>query len=400
MHSDYQPSIMSRGKPTLISSEAGTSISYQGVPFIVEMGLGVPIHHNWHWSFDGSLRLASTHQEKGRDHLGKFTALESTYADRDGPLVRQRLKTYEDNASLVVEATALRDLHGTALADSFFNTTFNAPVIRLAEGFKYIAYTWGLRGEEGTGVGGNFPDAAIAKGLDQLPESLRRADFSPTDDVHQTGAKPFAPLVGYNDEELTMVISPLDHFLISPLRLVDTPDGIGVARGLHGSVDFISSGTTTRTILVFGQGLVSTLMEWGDLLLRNAGNRRSLNRESVLAKKLGFWNCYGSYYANLFRPTTASTLTELSSYFQEAEIPVSYLGLDLWYPFDEVGFARSYRPDPDKYPGGLGNVSRETGLPLELHLSAFSPENEYLDSYEFVVEEGSAYPVGAEFYRS
>ncbi len=145
LHSDNQPSIMSRGKPTLISTVDGTSISYEGVPFIVEMGLGVPIHHNWHWSFDGSLRLTSNHQEKGRDHLGKFTALESTYGDRDGPLVRQRLKTYEDNASLVVEATVLRDLHGTALADSFFNTTFNAPVILLAEGFKYIAYTWGLR---------------------------------------------------------------------------------------------------------------------------------------------------------------------------------------------------------------------------------------------------------------
>ena len=128
-------------------------------------------------------------------------------------MVRQRLKTYEDNPSLVVEATALRDLQGTALADSFFNTTFNAPVIRMAEGFKYIAYTWGLRGEEGTGVGGNFPDAAIALGLDQLPEMLRRADFSPTDDVHQTGAKPFAPLIGYNDQELTMVISPLGTIL-------------------------------------------------------------------------------------------------------------------------------------------------------------------------------------------
>ncbi|MCH7622410.1 MAG: hypothetical protein IH870_11005 [Chloroflexi bacterium] len=129
---------MSSGKPTLISAEAGTSISYQGVPFIVEVGLGVPIHHHWHWSFDGSLRPESNHQEKGRDQLGNFTALVFTYWDQRGPMVRQRLKTYEDNASLVVEATALRDLQGTALADSFFNTTFNAPVIRLAEGSLWV----------------------------------------------------------------------------------------------------------------------------------------------------------------------------------------------------------------------------------------------------------------------
>jgi hypothetical protein len=32
---------------------------------------------------------------------------------------------------------------------------------------------------------------------------LRVAAISPTDDVPQTGSKPFAPLFEYNDEELT-----------------------------------------------------------------------------------------------------------------------------------------------------------------------------------------------------
>ncbi len=140
---------MSTGNLEVISTDTGTTISYESVPFVLDVGLGVPINHNWHWSFDRSLGLESTHQEKGRDQLGNFTALVFTYWDQRDPMVQQRLKTYEDNPSLVVEATALRDLQGTALADSFFNTTFNAPVIRLAEGFKYIAYTWGLRGEEG-----------------------------------------------------------------------------------------------------------------------------------------------------------------------------------------------------------------------------------------------------------
>ena len=64
-----------------------------------------------------------------------------------------------------------------------------------------------------------------------------------------------------------------------------------------------------------------------------------------------------------------------------------------------MGFAKSYRPHPDKYPQGLKAVVQETGLPLLLHMSAFAPDNEYLDSYEFVVDEGSGYPAGSVFYQ-
>ena len=49
---------------------------------------------------------------------------------------------------LLAETTALRDLHGTALEDSFFHTTFNSPVLRLADGLRYLVYTWGLEGEK------------------------------------------------------------------------------------------------------------------------------------------------------------------------------------------------------------------------------------------------------------
>src|SRR5262249_10504036 len=68
------------------------------------------------------------------DQLGAYAALALTYTDQEGPLIRQTLKTYADDASLVVETTALRDLWGAALVDSFFHTTFNSPVVRLADG--------------------------------------------------------------------------------------------------------------------------------------------------------------------------------------------------------------------------------------------------------------------------
>jgi hypothetical protein len=390
---------MSTAKLEVTRTGSGVRIGYDGRPMVVHTGAGIPLGGRWWWSFDGSLRLVDASEHDGSDRLGAYTALALTYTDQEGPLIRQTWKTYAGDASVVVETTALRDLWGAALADSFFHTTFNSPVVHLADGLGYLVYTWGLADHEEVGIGGHFPDAVVAADLDSLPERLRRADFSPLTDVHQRGEKPFAPLIAYDHQERTLVMAPLDHWLISPLRLLLTPSGVGVARGFHGGVDTIAAGTTTRTALVFGQGVAATMQQWGDLLLRLSGKRRGQGRDSLLVRSLGFWNCYGSYYAELFRPTDATTLRALSTSFRETGVPVRYVGLDLWYHYDQVGFARRYQPDAVKYPQGLKAVCAETGLPFLLHMSAFDLANGYLDSYPFVVEEGSSYPVDPRLYR-
>ncbi len=385
----------------------GVAIDFDCVPFVLELGIGFPIQGQWQWSFDGSLALAGTEERLDSDLLGEYQALVLTYEDAQGPVIDQVIKTYTDESVVVVETTALREITGTGLGDSFFQTTFNSPVLRFAEGLSFLTFTWGLTGGEGTGIAGYFPDVAVAKGLDALPEQLRLADFSPDRDVHLSPNKPFAPLIAYDQMERTIVISPLNHYMVSPLRLLDTPSGPAVARGLHGLVDVIPSGTTTKTILVFGDAVVPTTLKWGKLLRRASGNSNDENqdevkakgRDSILARKLGFWNCYGGYYAQLFRSTTADTLKQLSDYFRNADIPVGYWGLDLWYQFDKVGFARSYQPDPVKYPEGLKAVSEETGIPYLLHMSSFDPASDYPNSYDFEVEEGSSYPRGPELYQ-
>ena len=95
---------------------AGAAISYGETPVVVELGVGVPINGRWRWSFDGSFRLESSSQESDRDQLGNYVALLLTYADDDGPMLRLRLKAYQDDAPFVVtETTTLRELRGTAL---------------------------------------------------------------------------------------------------------------------------------------------------------------------------------------------------------------------------------------------------------------------------------------------
>ena len=390
---------MNRPQIAVTRSESGLGIQYDGMPMVLDLRAGIPVDNRWLWSFDGSLRLVGSQEEKGSDLLGDYTSLVLTYADETGPLVRQAVKRYDEDCFVVVETTALGELRGTALEDSFFTTTFNSPVVRPADGLSYLVYTWGLLGGEGTGVAGHFPDVALARDLADLPERLRLADFSPTLDVHHTSNKPFAPLIAYDSQERTLVMSPLNHFLVSPMRLVETPQGTGVARGLHGAVDVIPAGTTTRTILTFGTGLVPTVLKWGELLLRSVGKERRKAQDSLVARALGFWNCYGGYYAELFRPTSQSTLEELAEYFQEADLPIRYWGLDLWYQYRKVGFVSSYQANPEKYPKGLKPVHQSTEIPFLLHMSAFDRDNDYLDTHHFTVDEGGSYPTGPELFR-
>ena len=126
----------------LTPTPAGATIAYGETPVIVELGVGIPVNGRWRWSFDGSLRLVSSSRESGPDQLGSSVALVLTYADDEGPMLRLRLKVYQNAAPfMVVEATTLRELRGTALEDSFFNTTFNAPIVLLPDGMSYLTYT-------------------------------------------------------------------------------------------------------------------------------------------------------------------------------------------------------------------------------------------------------------------
>ena len=377
----------------------GVAIEFAHSPIVIDLGVSIPLQARWRWSFDGTLHRGAPEHARGSDLLGEFESLVFIYADEAGPLVRQAVKSYQGHACVVVETTALREIRGTFLEDSFFNTTFNSPVVRLGSGLNYLVYTWGLLGDEGPGIGGNFPDVALARDLAALPEQLRLADFFPTKDLHQTTEKPFAPLIAYDSQERTLVMSPLNHYLVSPMRLLKTPDGTAVVRGLHGSVNVIAEGMTTRTLLTFGTGMVSTVLKWGELLTRSSGKEPGGRWDSLAVRTLGFWNCYGGYYAELFRQTNAVNLSQLSQHFTEVDLPVRYWGLDLWYQFHTVGFAARYLPDPIKYPHGLKELFETTGIPFMLHMSAFDRDNHYLDSHDFAVGEGSAYPAGPELYR-
>ncbi len=394
---------MSTGDISVQRRGEGFSLAYDGHEFIEDLGIGLPVDGVWRWTSDGSIRVLEALQGTGRDRLGRYDYHALIYTvpgvyGGDVPAIRQELRNY-GGSRLTVETTALEDIAGTYVEDSFHDTTFNSPIMLLAEDLNYLAYTWGLISLESSRDGGHFPEAVTGRGLANLPSKLSKAGYSPKEDLSTISKKPFCPLVLYDDQERTLAAAPFNHFLISPLRVIDTPSETAVARGLHGSVDGIPRNTTTRTALVFGRGVAETLYRLGDWLLEAGGKDRRDHSDHPLLGTAGYWNCFGGYYTELFRKADEEVLQELSACFRDAEVPIGYFGLDLWYRYGQVGFARSYKPDPVKYPRGLETVHRETGIPYLLHMSAFDTPNDYMGKHEFTVGPASSYPVERTFYE-
>lgn len=394
---------MNAGDISVQRQGEGFSLAYDGLELIEDLGIGLPIDGVWRWTFDGSIRVLEAFKGTGRDRLGRYSYEALVYAvpgvyEEDVPAIRQELRAY-GGSRLMVETTALEDIGGTYVEDSFHDTTFNSPVMLLREDLNYLAYTWGLIALESSRDGGHFPEAVTGKGLASLPSKLRQVGYSPREDLSTISRKPFGPLILYDDRERTLVAAPFNHLLISPLRVIQAPTGMAVARGLHGSVDRIPRNTTTRTALVFGQGVVETVYKLGDWLLETGGKDRAAHSDHPLLGTAGYWNCFGGYYTELFRKADEKVLQELSAHFRDAKIPIGYFGLDLWYSYGQVGFARSYRPDPAKYPRGLEAIHREIGLPYLLHMSAFDTPNDYLNQHEFTVGPASSYPMERGFYE-
>lgn len=355
------------------------SLNFRNRDWIRDIGIGIPINGKWLWSYDDSLQVSSINDINGFDKLGEYKGYEITYWVKNKKILNLKTKVYKSISSIVIETKALKDIRNISIEDSFIQTTFNSPTFRVKD-CEFLLYTWGLRDSKEEFPGGYWPQAIYGENTNRISENHA-----------------FAPLILFN-KQATVVISPLNYYLISPLRMIDTPIGQGIARGLHGSVNQITKETITSTIFSFGDNWIKTLYQWGDILLKLGGKERISPLAHPFLKKLGYWNAFGAYYAEVFHGLNDKTLYELADYFKREKIPIGYFGLDLWYPHDKIGLAKSYKPNSEKYPQGLKEIVKKTDIPLVLHLSAFDKNNEYSKKYSFISDGKFSCPASKNFY--
>jgi len=357
-------------QPQVIFENDQWRIRVDGVTWVRDLSLSVRHQGEWQSTTSGQLRMESIHNEAGH--------VEVVYHDEDGPCVALRAQPFE--RAIRFEAEALRNFENTEVADSFVESTFRVPVFHFEQDAQCLAYVWGKVDQRKDIPGEDWPHAVFDPSLRNLPKD-----------------KAFAPVVLSRNGQ-SCVISPCSHFMVSPIHL----DGeLTLARGLSGAINEIKTGLKTQTVMVFGQDPIDTLMVWG-ALLQEWGGKQALNHANYrLLSKLGYWNAYGAYYAELFAGMNGEKLDQLGKHFNELRLPVNYVGLDLWYEFDHIGFAKSFRPDLKRFPDDLSTLADENDKPYWFHLSAFDKHNKYSEKYAFEheAEDGSTYPVDERFYQ-
>jgi len=364
---------MARIEPAV--GEQGLQLKIFDQLWVEDLGLELVIAGRRYSTADEGLKRLGHWPLAGEDSLGSYRGLGLVYGLEATELLELRLKAYGDGRALI-ELEALQELEGTAIADSFLKTTYNL-VFYLRDG-QFLLYTWGLRHADEPG---RWPEGLIGRSLKELPE------------------EPFAPFVLWTDEG-ALALAPANYFLTSPLRPwpAERP---AIAHGFHGAVERIPQGTIRRAALAFAEegDPIRALYALGELLLKLGGKERPGPLGGRLLERLSYWNDYGAYYSHPFNPIDATTLCQLAEYFRRERIPVGYFGLDLWYRFEKIGWAREYEPDWGRFPEGLSKVAEETGLPFLLHLSAFARDFS-AEGHEFVSGEEAGYPAKPRrFYR-
>lgn len=272
--------------------------------------------------------------------------------DSNRPFATLRIR--QTDHGVLIRLELLRALDGLSREDSFETSATLLPVMTVSRDLRFFLVTYGL-GELELGDGGGYWPTAAVGDVDQ--------GFPP---------QAFAPVVLY-DDEAALAIAPSSQFLTS--AMISTEEGLG--RALHGAVDRLEAGTSIETTCAFGSSISDALHRLGNALLARGGKRRPLPAASPLTSALGWWNAYGSFYTEPIRPLDEGRLLGVAESLRQARIPCGYVGLDLWYPYQAIGQAVAFHPDPVKYPRGVKEITQHLKMPAVLHLSALAPNNVY-----------------------
>ena len=318
---------------------------------ISQIGVRLSQHGAWRTDLDG-ITGGDWITSHGEDDGGRYELWQRSFSLIEDPLLSISLRLRD--TSLLISVEILRDIDNLKRGDSFEDATMLVPTFTFPGDTSFFLSTFGLGGTNDDFPGGYWPTAKIGRGVQDLPREA------------------FSPLVLFSEHE-ALAISPANLFLTSPL--VRTEGGVG--RGLHGAVDHLPAGTRLETLFALGNDVPSALMHLGDILMERSGKVRPMPERSPVFSSLGWWNAYGSYYTEPIRKLDESSLQQIVDDLRKSDIPLGYVGLDLWYPYEQIGQAIEYVPDKKKYPRGIAPIAKEAHLSTVLHLSSLSEKNTY-----------------------
>jgi hypothetical protein len=380
-----------------VNDNGGCSLEIAGKQWFSSLGVAMHCDGKRFRSFSGpnpnqrweQLRKVSATQFAGEDKLGKYSGHKINWL-AGGTKFETNIRVYKD--CIVFAQSFPAGASRTGVKPVKPNNKLNFPA------FSPVI---------------NDADAESAFPLfdcSRMPENLQSISFwgcwavpryGKRLDNYIGGTESGAPVIVYDSEMNTIVLSPLNHFLSAVQTKSKTFDGY-LACGVSGRVEKLPPGFTQETILYAGTGINQTMFDWGTKLLEKGGKSRSEFTKDETVKYLGYYTDNGAYYFDKNEPgkNFEQTMIDVAGYLHSAKIPAKYLHLDAnWYTFSKKdGGTFDWTARQDAVPGGLRKLSECTGLPFAVQNSFWSADAKSKRKYHFLQSPTSTLPTSSQFW--
>lgn len=317
--------------------------------------------------------LGSTSISEGKDDFGKFKKYTSVWNHERGKFTL-KLKNYEN--FIILEALNHNEIQETNVsavenANFFFNFTNNS------YNRKTFAY---------------------------------RSDYQfapPTDRIKSTNG----PILFYDQDLNTFIVSPLNNFLISMMNYDDTAI---LKCGITGQIATIPENFSMKYVIYFGKGVNNTFNDWGDILLQYYKKERKSAYADPILSYLGYWTDNGAYYYYRTEKGLSyeDTFYKIDEYAKKIGLPLKYYQLDSWWYKKGVrkswyprllklffGGNLAWEPLEENFPSGLEEFSKKLGKPLVAHNRWFDEKNSDVSNFDHILEDGWSFPISIDFWN-
>eukprot|EP00039_Didymoeca_costata_P014439 m.233429 g.233429 ORF g.233429 m.233429 type:complete len:870 (-) comp16027_c0_seq1:181-2790(-) len=230
-----------------------------------------------------------------------------------------------------------------------------------------------------------------------------------------------SPLVLFNEAGRTLTASPYGNYMATG----HGQDKDKINMGVMGSVELIPAGYKATEIFIAGQGMRSSMMAWGNTLLKKGKKTRTAypHPTDMSMNTLGYWTDNGAFYhynpCMINQPQTCPQNLEGNKTYEDVMLavkkdwlakglPVQYFMYDSWW-YPKVGDppnappVRSgepmikWEPVNAVFPDGLSDW---LGLPVFLHARIYADNNTYRSmGYKMICDGFSCLPQDPDMFK-
>ncbi len=228
-----------------------------------------------------------------------------------------------------------------------------------------------------------------------------------------------APVLFYDDDLNSFLISPLDNFLHAA---ISENSNKRLSCGIQGGIKALPKEFSQKFILYFDKGINQSMERLGNILLKYHDSERKSLYANVVTSYLGFWTDNGGYYYYKTEKgkNYEDTMVAIKEYFEENNIPIGYYNFDSWWYLKHTNkvLATILRPlirlmggglfgntlrwetDPKNFTTDLKTYHRERfKKPITAHNRRWDSRSPYVEKFEFETHETHTVPLKKEFWN-